>query len=153
MPLHGITQDLMIAISQEIWSSMISLSLTPSANPPIEPLHPDGVSGRIEIFGAWRGEVEIRMSRSLAKSAAAAFIGRTPDEVTLEESFDAAQEITNITAGRLKRLLPQICKVTLPSMCACENLSVPNKSGGGALTVYLGQTAPSLAVSVRVSAQ
>lgn len=151
MPLHGITQELMVSISNEIWSSMIEVELEPSAIQPSEPLHPDGVSGRIEIFGAWRGEVEIRMSRSLAKRAASAFIGKPCEEVTLEECFDAAQEITNITAGRLKRLLPQICKVTLPSMCACEVLTIPPKGNGESLTVYLGQGTPSLAVSARTS--
>lgn len=151
MSQHGITQESVISISQEIWDSMISIPLTPVAHTPAGALQPDGVSGRIEIFGAWRGEVEIRMSRALARNAAAAFIGKSPDTVDLEECFDAAQELTNITAGRLKRLLPQICKVTLPSMSACESLAISDKNSEDAMTVYFAADSPSLAVSIRTA--
>lgn len=151
MSSFGITRESIINISQEIWDSMISISLNGITQTPAGILKPDGVSGRIEIFGAWRGEVEIRMSRALARSAAAAFIGKEADSVDLEECFDAAQELTNITAGRLKRLLPQICKVTVPSMCACETLVIPDKNSPEVSTVYFATDFPSLAVSIRAS--
>jgi hypothetical protein len=140
-----ITHEDIAAISSDFWSSMVGLPISLVDNLTEQGCNEEGIFGQIEIRGAWTGTVELRASRTLAWATAAALLDKPSTLVTVEESFDAIQEATNIVAGSIKRLLPPICKMAIPAMSGCSSLAPPSqcsgrvsaffKSRGGELTI------------------
>ena len=123
-------------IAFEFWGTMTSLPLQQVPVLPARALPEEGVEGRIEIQGAWSGAVELRASRLLAAGTAASLLSKPVDEVTIEESFDAIQEATNIVAGGVKRLMPPICKMTIPKMTGCTELLPPRLLPAAILALF-----------------
>lgn len=100
-------------VAEEVWASMLGMSLTGEPEPPPAPGSPT-VTGTIEIGGAWEGKVDVRCSEALARRAAAAMFGMAPEDVTEAEIADALGEIANMAGGNLKALLPSGSKLSLP---------------------------------------
>ena len=118
---QSLTTDNISHIAAEFWSTMPAVELCLVQNLNLPSSIEEGILGRIEIRGAWSGEIELRASRSLAMHTAGRLLEKQLEDVTVEECFDAIQEATNIVAGGIKRLLPPICRMTLPSMSGCSS--------------------------------
>jgi len=122
MSVPDVDQDTIVTINREFWNSMTTIRPEPVDSFDRAPGEAQNIAGQIEIQGGWSGSVEVCVSPDLARDAAAQMIGKPPEEVSLEDCFDAVQEATNIIAGSIKRLLPPLCRMNVPAMRGCRNL-------------------------------
>lgn len=109
-----LTNTDIVRIVDELWGAMLNLELTPVEMP---------VSGNakrmvacVQIVGEWEGCVRLDISPSLARQAAAAFLGVVPSQVSSDQVRDCAGELANITAGSVKLLFPTPSKISLPTV-------------------------------------
>ncbi len=112
----NIPVDEVFAISEQIWSSMAGISLTP-APADQAPHRPNTlVSSSVQILGVWRGVVRLDMDYALANYATASLLGMESAEVSRDEIRDAAGELANMTGGGIKELLQPNCALSLPTV-------------------------------------
>jgi CheY-specific phosphatase CheX len=104
-----------IKLSNEIWSSMLGMELQPCERVDLAASGP-ALAASVEIIGDWRARVRLDCSARLARRAAARFMEADPAEVSPEEVRDALGELTNITAGSVKLLLPCASRLSVPGM-------------------------------------
>src|SRR5579884_3701252 len=102
-------------LTNEIWTTMLGLEVRPNgaAGDPGQRRH---VSACVQISGAWSGAVRLVCSSDLARLAAARFLAVEPVEVNDEQIRDALGELTNMSAGSVKALLPKPSHLSLPSV-------------------------------------
>ena len=116
-----------------IWSSVLGIEIH-RCN--VDDLDLDDVlTGVINITGDWRGTVVLSCHPGVARDAAATMGGLRPEDCTDEDLDDAACELTNMTAGGIKALLPGTCSISLPTVVRGANYEVAVK-GGAQLGAY-----------------
>lgn len=107
------------AVAPEIWDMMLSLGLDPMADVPAE-LFPTGEStmtGLVTVSGDWTGAIAVQSSTQAARRfAAAMFMAGDGAELSDDEVHDAQAELTNMTGGNIKNMLPGNCKIGIPSV-------------------------------------
>ena len=102
-------------VVDSVWSAMLGLSLTPSANP----YTPNGhgrMSGTVTITGSWEAAVKIDLPVPVAREAAAVMFDMTDDELGDEEVLDALGELVNMIGGNIKGLAEGESKLSLPTV-------------------------------------
>ena len=72
------------------------------------------ILGSVNLSGAWKGRIEVRMARELAYEAAAAMMMQPIDTVGEADALDAVNEIANMIAGTIKSSLPRPCSMAVP---------------------------------------
>lgn len=85
------------------------------------------VSGRIDIEGAWRGEVAMGASSAFAVKLAELMFEMDPSEMSEDEIRDAFGELVNMTTGQIKAMLPEGCRMGLPTVGACASTELDLK--------------------------
>lgn len=119
-------QETLSSLAGDIWSSMLGLELAPGA-----PLGEHGaepmITGCVQITGTWSGAVTVRCPTNLARKFAGAMFATAPDELEPDEVLDALGELTNMTGGSVKGLVPGDCQLGIPAVAEGLNysLSVP----------------------------
>ena len=99
---------------RDIWASVLGFEAEPA--PPTVRVEEPRLTGFVHIQGDWEGTVTVDCSVPLAMTAAAAMFGMEIDELAKEEIDDAWGEITNMTGGGIKSMLPGSCKLSLPTV-------------------------------------
>ena len=99
---------------RDIWASVLGLDAAPA--PASARADEARLTGFVHIQGDWEGTVTVDCSLALATTAAAAMFGMEVDELAKEEIDDALGEITNMTGGGIKSMLPGSCKLSLPTV-------------------------------------
>lgn len=130
-----ISEHHVIDATSRFWDQMLAMKLVPE---PIKQQYCVGhqhLLGRIDLKGAWRGRIEIRMADSLARAATAAMLMQPIETVVDADMMDAISEVANMIAGVIKSSLPQPCEMSLPRSAveACNLCS--DESGGNAIDV------------------
>lgn len=99
---------------RDIWASVLGIDaeVAPDSARAVEPR----LTGFVHIQGDWEGTVTVDCPLPLATTAAAAMFGMEVDELAKEEIDDAWGEITNMTGGGIKSMLPGSCKLSLPTV-------------------------------------
>ncbi len=125
----AVRQEDLIAMNQQIWASMLDLTLAPTEY--AEPLvHGRGSVGAcVQLVGAWQGAVRVDCTLALARTAAQALSGRPDEELTLEEIRDTVGELANMSAGSVKALLPQPTHISLPSVADGSDYDLTIRKG------------------------
>lgn len=103
-------------IAVKVWQMVLGLGLRPVDRAPGDTTTHDFLMAKVEISGAWRGELLLGCSNELARSAAAAMFGKEPDETTSEDIRDALGELTNMVGGNFKTLLKGDCRLSVPKI-------------------------------------
>lgn len=98
----------------DIWSSVLGLSAEPA--PSSIRVEEPRLTGFVHIQGDWQGTVTVDCPVGLAATAAAAMFGMALQELTQAEIDDALGEITNMTGGGIKSMLPGSCSLSLPTV-------------------------------------
>lgn len=80
--------------------------------------------GCIRVGGAWNGLVKLSMSEALTRRAAAVMFGAPAEGLTHAELTDALAEITNMTGGNVKALLPGPSRLSLPHVVTDAYFSI-----------------------------
>jgi chemotaxis protein CheX len=113
----AIRQEDLIAMNEQIWASMLGLTL--SSVEYADALAHGGrglIGGCVQLVGVWQGAVRVDCSPALARTATTVFQGRKAEDLSVEEIRDTVGELANIVAGSVKALLPQPIHVSLPSV-------------------------------------
>ncbi|MFZ3210105.1 MAG: chemotaxis protein CheX [Terriglobales bacterium] len=115
-----------IRLTNDIWASMLGMELAPCARVDFAGAEPV-LAASVEIIGEWQGRIRLDCSSRLAREAAARFVEADPAEITSEQVCDALAELTNMTAGSVKALLPCASRLAIPGMDA-SSLPAPTRS-------------------------
>jgi chemotaxis protein CheX len=98
-----------------VWATMLGIKAEPIG--PVDPTGGDSLlTGCVQITGAWEGAVVLTCPAALARDAAAGVFDTSPAEVPAEQVRDLLGELTNVLAGNLKALLPEVSHLGLPAV-------------------------------------
>jgi chemotaxis protein CheX len=101
-------------VTETVWESVLGVSLAPRAGVPPAPARM--ISGCVQFSGAWEGAVTIECSMEFARQAAATMFGVDSGRATPADTQDAIGELANMTGGNVKALLPEPCRLSLPTV-------------------------------------
>ncbi len=122
----ALAQDI-IATTQEIFSTMIMLDVTPG-EPCSRPEGPfkNSVSGMVGMAGQVKGLLAIHLNEDVAKTVTGNFLGMEVEEVD-EDVRDAIGELANMLAGNIKMALTEKgndIKLSIPSAISGEEYTI-----------------------------
>ncbi len=115
-------------ITESVWTTVLGMPLVPASALRRQEAGPDTFAGRVCIDGAWAGEVVVICSRTMARRAAALMFEVPAAEASDSDMQDALNELTNMIGGNFKALLPESCRLSLPS--APPGVGVPVATAG-----------------------
>lgn len=102
-------------IAFSIWETLFSLPLR-TAEPGARLREgKSGLTGCVQIDGAWNGAVLLECPAGLARQLAHELF-RPEGHTTPEEVRDTIGELTNMLAGNIKALLPEPSRISLPAV-------------------------------------
>ena len=101
--------------TENIWKSILNLDVKKTVEEYCPPEEEDVLAGCVHISGEWEGVVALDCPHELAKKAASIMFQLSEDEVAPDLIQDALGELTNMTGGNLKSLLPEPCFLSLPA--------------------------------------
>jgi len=107
--------------TESIWKSILSLDVKPSINGSADLESNYALAGCIQITGAWNGSVTIHYPMFLAKQVASIMFDLRGKPVENELIQDALGELTNMTGGNIKSLLPEPCFLSLPAVAMTDS--------------------------------
>jgi len=107
--------------TETIWSSILSLKAIPNSNEHESSENDFALAGCVHITGAWEGTVTIDFPMSLAKQVASIMFNLSGENVEDELIQDALGELTNMTGGNIKSLLPEPCYLSLPAVAFTDS--------------------------------
>jgi CheY-specific phosphatase CheX len=112
--------------TESIWNSILSLKAIPDSDAPENSENDFALAGCVHITGAWEGTVTVDFPMSLAKQVASIMFNLSGENVENELIQDALGELTNMTGGNIKSLLPEPCYLSLPAVAFTDsNMRVP----------------------------
>jgi CheY-specific phosphatase CheX len=103
-------------VTQSVWSTVVGVSVHRRVAPEAEAGTGRTLEGSVQITGAWEGAVALSCSATLARKAAATMFGLVPEAASTTDTQDAIGELTNMTGGNIKSLLPEPCRLSLPTV-------------------------------------
>jgi chemotaxis protein CheX len=118
-------------VAEAIWASVLGVNLVPRTVVP--PVSDGAVSAWVQLSGGFEGAVNVECSAEFARHAAATMFGLEPAAASLADTRDAIGELTNMTGGNLKALLPESCRLSLPTVVE-RGRGCDEARGGSALT-------------------
>jgi len=101
-------------VTSTIWESVLGIGLI--RRPDLPTALGRVVSGCVQFTGAWEGACVIECSADFARSAAGTMFGIEPSAATVADTQDAIGELANMTGGNVKSLLPEPCRLSLPTV-------------------------------------
>ena len=116
-------------ITEGVWNDLLGLGVSPIAEAEAQNGRGKTLTGSVRIKGGWQGEVRLQCSAELARRAAVVMFRVELDKVTPEQAQDAIGELTNMTGGNLKALLPPPCQISLPTVTEENNGNSPGPDG------------------------
>jgi len=112
--------------TESIWKSILNLDVKKTVEEYCPLGGEDILAGCVHISGEWQGVVALDCPLELAKKAASIMFQMNEDEVTSDLVQDALGELTNMTGGNLKSLLPEPCFLSLPAVTMTQHgLRIP----------------------------
>jgi chemotaxis protein CheX len=103
-------------ITKNVWSMVLGFRIQPVAFDRGKAAGQEFVLGKVTISGTWQGAVTLGCSADLARRAAAAMFGKSPNQADAGEIRDALGELTNMVGGNYKTLLKGDCKLSVPNV-------------------------------------
>jgi CheY-specific phosphatase CheX len=143
-----ISEHHLIEATSRFWDQMLAMKLVPEPIGQAFCVGHQHLLGCIDLKGAWKGRIEIRMAEDLARAATAAMLMLPVETVADADMMDAISEVANIIAGVIKSSLPQPCEMSLPRSAveACNFCGV--EPSGNAIDVAFRHTDGKMAVRV-----
>ena len=103
-----------IKANSQFWEQMLAITLDHALIPEEFCVGAGHLFGRVNLFGNWKGRIELRMTCALAYEATAAMMMQPVETVVESDALDATEEIANMIAGVIKSSLPRPCSMTVP---------------------------------------
>jgi chemotaxis protein CheX len=112
----GVVGDEEIAMVLDGICTTLLDSTATFAEPQEPPTGEHYVTGCVSISGQWEGAVTFGCTLAFARGIAAAMFDLSPDDLEIAEVHDAVGEITNMTGGNIKALLPGPSQLSIPAV-------------------------------------
>ncbi len=112
------------SIAESVWSAILGLDIRRSPDWTLAERDPGLLAGFVQITGAWEGAVVLYCPIALARRAAASMFEVAVDAASDAQTHDAIGELTNMTGGNLKALLPESCYLSLPTVISGAQAAV-----------------------------
>jgi CheY-specific phosphatase CheX len=143
-------EQAVISANSQFWEQMLDLKLEHLPMAEIFCVGTRHLLGSVELSGAWKGRIEVRVDEKLAYIATAAMLMQPIESVAEADTLDATKEIANMIAGVIKSSLPRPCAMTVPQSIVepervCEaqrtenTLAVGFRHEGGELMVRVSE--------------
>ncbi|MEK9629805.1 MAG: chemotaxis protein CheX [Nitrospinota bacterium] len=112
--------------TEDIWKSILDLDVKKTEDA-FCPLGGESIlAGCVHITGEWEGAVALDCPVELAKKVASIMFQLKEDEITTDLIEDGLGELTNMTGGNIKSLLPEPCYLSLPAVTMTQHgLRIP----------------------------
>jgi len=112
--------------TKDIWKSILDLDVK-KTDDSFCPLGGESIlAGCVQITGEWEGAVALDCPVELAKKVASIMFQLKEDEITTDLIEDGLGELTNMTGGNIKSLLPEPCFLSLPAVTMTQHgLRIP----------------------------
>ena len=102
MVIQSVASSLLLEASQEIFETMVFMSIQPCAQDTVQ-IGKDAVLGTISFMGDIEGCFDFRCELACAKAVAVGMLGmESVDELSDEDANDAIGEIVNMIMGSIK---------------------------------------------------
>ncbi len=147
-----VDESAIIQANSQFWEQMLMMHLDPMATPDEFCLSAGHVLGLVNLSGAWTGSIEIRMDEGLTRRATAAMLMQPVETVQETDALDAAREIANMIAGRIKSSLPRPCAMTVPEACIASERYCGQMRNRHSVAVAFSEAAGEMMVSVLMAA-
>lgn len=109
-----------------IWNNTLGLEVEKTDLPFKHEEKNKNLAGCVHITGTWNGTVALHCPTELARQAAAIMFDLDNGSATNEEIQDALGELSNMTSGNIKSLLPEPSYLSLPAVAITDyNLRIP----------------------------
>ena len=139
----SVSVDDVVAVTQEVWSTLLGLDLAPHSDLPVPP---SLITGCVQITGSWEGAVLLSVSDTFGRLATEAMFGT--DDVSADDVIDAVGELTNMVGGNIKSLLPAPSQLSVPSVATGERYVVHVPGASPLYQLVLGCGIEPVTVSV-----
>jgi CheY-specific phosphatase CheX len=141
-------EQCVIEANSQFWEQMLVMTLDSMLIAEQFCVGAGHILGSVNLSGAWKGRIEVRMARGLAFEATAAMMMQPIDTVVEADALDAVKEIANMIAGAIKSSLPRPCSMAVPEsvveterFCSQprteDSLSVAFRHAAGDLMVHI----------------
>lgn len=121
--------------TESIWKSILGLDVKKTEEEFCPPAGENIMAGCVHISGEWEGAVTLDCPIELAEKVASLMFQLTADELSPDLIQDALGELTNMTGGNIKSLLPEPCYLSLPAVTLAERgFKVPGSELTSAVT-------------------
>jgi len=107
-------EQAVISANSQFWEQMLAIKLDHVPMAEIFCVGTRHLLGSVELSGAWKGRIEVRVDEKLAYIATAAMLMQPIESVAEADTLDATKEIANMIAGVIKSSLPRPCAMTVP---------------------------------------
>ena len=115
-----------IHYTEDIWKSILDLDVKKSDDAFCQLGGESILAGCVQITGSWEGAVALDCPVELAKKVASIMFQLREDETTTDLVEDGLGELTNMTGGNIKSLLPEPCYLSLPAVTMTQHgLRIP----------------------------
>ena len=113
----SVSSDVLERLVRTIWATQLGLVLEDAQIQDVEALlaERDEVAVAAQFSGGFTGVLVQRCSRTVSLLAAASAFAAAGNDLEASDLRDALSELAHMTAGNLKSLLPDRCKVSLPT--------------------------------------
>lgn len=105
------------AVAPDIWEMMLGLQLEPvtgSVTGRVEGDHT--ITGLVTVVGGWTGAITVETSLDAARRFAATMFVSELEAISTDEVYDAIAELTNMTGGSIKNLMPGVSTLGIPTV-------------------------------------
>ena len=122
---HETVESELQRVTAEIWRMTCEAEVDPLIALPSAAEQRETLAGITEISGAWNGAVAVQVTLPAARQVAACmFCLGAGEEPSREQVEDALKEISNMTGGNLKTVLPEECRLAIPTAVLCGSFSL-----------------------------
>jgi len=109
-------------IAQAVFATMLNMELYPGAGTVAS--SDSSFLAMIQLSGDWQGSVVLDFPQEIARAAASAMLGLAPEEVTIEDEYEVAAELTNMIGGNTKSVLPGQSFLSLPTIVSGQKMGL-----------------------------
>ncbi|MGD9792957.1 MAG: chemotaxis protein CheX [Acidimicrobiia bacterium] len=121
--------DSLAAMASDIWSAMLGMDLAPGNGAMSKLGESPTLVSYVQISGDWAGAVTVACPTELAKRFAGAMFACDPNDLAIDEVKDALGELSNMTGGSIKGMVPGDCQLGIPAVVEGEHLTVTIPKG------------------------
>src|ERR1019366_2964191 len=101
-----VDEQCVIKANSQFWEQMLAMTVEPAPVPKETCVDAGHLLGSVDLTGAWKGRIEVRLAEGLAYLATGTMLMQAVETVVEAEPLGATKEIANMNGGSNKTALP-----------------------------------------------